>query len=324
MGCIGICASCSTAPEIPEFHCQQLQSITEYPDSTFFKYPTQLYKQEEKFYAFDQTRGDVAIWDCSTPDTTFQTIGSIGAGPEELATPKGYAVYHDTIFIADMGSLCLKAYHEGRFIRSIPSSYVSNLRFFIDDDYAYLTDVTTDSACYAKIPLNLKERTDLPYVQRGGHLFDTKGDGSYDRSDNQRILVQGGNYLYAASMCYPVIERYDLATNKLAGSYDLSDIPIVQEILDRIESEDLPPNAVYLYLKDIYWYKEKLYILCTYSYRGQYQINVIVTLDTGSPTLRPLCLYHLPKKYETIAIDDEYIYAAGLATCSIDTYSRPQ
>lgn len=326
IGCIGICMSCSTSsPEIPEFDCQLLRSITEYPDSSFFKSPSQLYKEEGTFYAFDQTRGDVARWDCSTPDTTFQTVGTIGSGPEEVVMPKGYAIYHDTVFIADMGSLSLKAYYGGRFIRSIPSSWVSDHRFFIANGYAYLTDVTTDSACYAKIPLNLRERTDLTHIQRSGHLFALKEkDEFYNRSQNQRMLAKGGNYLYAASMCYPVIEKYDLATDKLTESYDLSAIPIVQEIIDRIQSEHLPSNAVYLYLKDIYWHKEKLYILCTYSYKGQNKINVIATLDTASPTMRPYCLYHLPKKYETIAIDDEHIYAAGPVTCTIDMYSRPQ
>ena len=320
--CIGFCYGCTTQPKIPEFDCQLLQTNTEYPDSTFFRWPEQLCKQGNNLYIFDRTRGDVAIWDCSTQDTTFQTIGAIGPGPEEVALPKGFYVYKDTVFMADMGALSLKAFYKGRFIRSIPTSWISEQRFFVNDGYAYLTDVTTDTACYAKIPLSLADRIDLQRIQRCGHLFQISSD-EYNRSWNQRMLVKGGDYLYAVCMSYPIVEKYELATDNLVESYDLSEIPIVQRIIDNIARENLPPNAVCFYLLDIYWYKNKLYVLCTYSYKGQENIDVIVALDT-SEAINPCGIYKLPRKYNSIAIDDEHIYAAGPVTCTIDTYRIPQ
>lgn len=323
IACIGIlCTSCSTKLKVPELDCQLLQTTTEYPDSTFFKYPEQLNIQNGNLYVFDRTRGDVAVWDCSTPETTFQTIGLVGPGPEELTIPKGYTIYNDTVFIADMGALSLKAYYGGRFVRSIPTSWVSEHRFFIANGYVYQTDVTTDSACYAKIPLNLTERTDLPHIQRCGHQLRITSDGS-NRSRNQRMLVKGGDYMYAVCMSYPIIEKYDLATDKLLESYDLSEVPIVQEIIDNIKSENLPPNVECFYLKDIYWHKDKLYVYCNYSYKGQKHIHVIVSLDT-TEDMTPYRIYRLPKHYNSIAIDDEHIYAAGPVTCTIDTYNLPQ
>lgn len=324
LGSLIFFSACTTnQPELQEYDCKLLQSITEYPDSSFFKQPSNLYKEKGKLSVLDITRGDVAIWDSTSIPALFHTVGEIGQGPEEIIAPKSFYFYKDTLYIADLGTLGLKAFYKGRMVRSIPVSWISENRFFIDNGQIYMSDITSDTACYAKIPLETQDRTALQHTQRYGHLLPICEKEDMNRYRNQRILVKGNGCLFTVCPSYPVIERYDLRSNKLLESYDLRNIPIVDRVMNNIENENLPSNAMVLFLPDAYWYKDKLYVICTYSYKGQNKVNTIIALNT-SDKLSPYCLYNLPNTYSSIAIDNEHIYAAGPNTCSIDTYDIPQ
>ena len=323
-GLILLFGACSSnQSQIQEYDCQLLRTITEYPDSSFFKDPSNLYKEANKFFVLDATRGDVAIWDNTNNPATFHTVGEIGQGPEEIITPKGFYYYKDTLYIADSGMHGLKAFHKGGMVRSIPINWISENRFFIDNGHIYMSDITSDTACYAKIPLGTRDRTALQNTHRYGRLLPICEKEDMNRYRNERILVKGNGCLFTVCPSYPVIERYDLRSNKLLESYDLRNIPIVDKVMNNIENENLPDNTMVLFLPDAYWYKDKLYVICTYSYKGRNKVNTIIALNT-SDKLTPYCLYNLPNTYSSIALDNEHIYAAGPNTCSIDTYDIPQ
>ena len=317
--------SLQTGSGIKEHECTLLHSLTEYPDSTFFSEISCLYHHKGKLYAFDQARGDVAVWNGTDSDSTFYTVGTHGEGPEELAYPVTFYPIGDTIAILDGGTLSIKYFDKTGFIRARDVTAYTNDRFFIEDDTVYMTSLT-DSTCYAKIPGSWTRRDSLQNIVLCGnmlHITDRKGS---NMSRNVRKMVKGADGLYAVCRSYHVVEKYDLHTNALLESYDLTAIPYIKSVVNYIKNENLPENTEAIFIRDAYWHNGLLYLLCA-DWNNGYAVNTVVALsDNGG--LAPYAMYHLTpeRAYNTIAVSDSCLYAADdkNGKNSIDTYRLPR
>jgi len=317
-------ACTSPKVQVPEFDCRLSASITEYPDSSFFKDIICMYSDEETLYALDRARGDVAVWNPKAPKTTFYTVGETGQGPEEVVRAVGFYPRKDSIWILDGGSHYLKAYQKDGFKKAMLIPTSTEDRFFIDEHFIYTTGAT-DSSSYAKTPTNWKDRSAIQEIQLRGHLFPiTKNKGENLYRNSLRHVIKGRDVLYTLCNNYPILEKYDLRTDSLLEKIDLTTIPFIGEVVKDIERENLPEKTISIFIRDAYWHNNKLYLLCADWEKG-YKVNTIVVLeDTNS--LTPYGIYHLQPEqiYTSIAVNNEHIYAANNTWDSIDTYDFPQ
>lgn len=314
--------ACTPRFEIQEVECSLIKSYTEYPDSSFFKDINCLYEEDGTLCVFDQYRGDVAVWDIA--HQSFYTVGKIGGAPHELTRPVGFYPYKDTLYILDGGSVSLKTFVKGRFINSSPVASYSNNRFFVDGDTVFMTAVT-DSTSYIKMPKYWRGgEENVEDIMLCGTILPVSENQGINYSRNLRQLCKGNGCLYSICRSYPVVEKYDLQTNSLLCSYDLSEIPFIEDVLEQIEGQHLSENTEAIFLRDVYWYNSKLYLLCA-DWEEEYEVNTIISLrDDG--ILVPDCIYKLPDRqtYCSIAVNDDYIYASNYSQCSIDIFNIPQ
>ena len=318
--CFLLNACTSPKVQIPEFDCPISQSVTEYPDSSFFKEITCMYADGETLDVFDRSRGDVAIWNPQAPGNTFYTVGETGVGPEEVTSPVGFYPKGDSIWILDGGSLYLKAYQKDGFKKAMAVPTSTENRFFMNEHFIYLTGAT-DSSSYAKTPLDWNDRSNIQEIQLKGHLFSIiENEGRNIYRNSLRHIVEGEKVLYNICNNYPVLEKYDMRTDSLLESIDLTVIPYVDRIVKSIARKKLPEQTTAIFIKDVYWHDNKLYLLCA-DWEDQYKVNTVIALgDQGM--LSPYCIYHLKPEqvYSAIAINNNHIYAANYSKCSIDTY----
>ena len=306
---------CTKGQTIPEIKYQILHSYTEYPDSSFFKEISCMYYEDGKLYTFDKSRGDVGIW--GTESNIFYTVGKIGEGPAEASYPVGFYVQEDTISILDGGSLSLKHHTKNGFIKSTQTQSASDNRFFIDKDTIYMSAIS-DSSCYAKFNKNW-ERTNINEIKTGGTFFQIVKDRGMNYVRNQRHLVKGKDCFYAISSNYPIIEQYDLHSNSLLESYDLSNVEFIHKTLDYIKENTKSEKNVFIFIKDIYWNNDNLYILCA-NWENGYHVNTILVIN-DTEAMKPIHTIKLPDEiYTTIAINNDEIFAGNYTRCSIDMY----
>lgn len=301
---------------LPETKCDLIRSFTEYPDSSYFKDISCIYYEKDQLYAFDKSRGDVAVLNMETND--FYTAGDIGEGPTQVSNPTSFYVQKDTVFLLDGGSMSFKLYYKNKFIKSIPTCAYSENRFFIADDTIYTT-ATTDSTCYVKQSKHWK-RENIHDIRLQGNILPITKDKGMNLIRNQRHLIKGGNNcLYALSNNYHIIEKYDLKTNALIECYDLSDIEPIRKTLKHI-NQDIGGKRISIFIQDAYWYNNNLYLLCADWEKG-YHVNTILAINDES-TWTPSRIYRLPYEiYTAIAIYNNQIYAANYTTNSIDIYN---
>lgn len=291
--------------------------FTEYPDSSFFKDITCMSVNDGKLYMFDATRGDVAMW--SKDDNRFLTFGGIGQGPREVANPKTFFVQDDKVAIMDNGSQSLKIYDEEGGVEMVDIPASNEWRFFIEKDTVYLT-CTYKETFFVKSGKQWKREDYETGLLFGGTLFKITESKGMNRMRNNRHLVKGNNCFYAVCPSYPILEKYDLKTNELIASYDLSKVDIIRENLEYIESQNQAPNTVSLYLKDAYFHKEKLYVLCA-TWKNGFEVNKLLVLDEG---LSPLGIYKLPGGfYNSFCVDDKFIYAMNYGRCAVEMFEVP-
>ena len=306
---------CQKKDSIDTIECNIISSFDQYPDSSYFKEISCIYYKDTKLYLFDKTRGDVAVKDLSK--NTFYTVGKIGQGPSEVSSPTSFTVFpNGNIAILDEGSLSLKVFNKSGFISSSQVPSATENRFFVYENNTYLT-LATDTSCYVKV---------TPYWKRGrmegielcGNIFHITKALDMNLIRNRRHLVKTEKYLYAVSPSYPVIEKYELNSDKLLETYDLSEIDCIGDIWSFICKESLSPKSFYIFLKDVYYAEGKLYILYA-NWEKKYSVNHILVLDTQNQ-LTPICIYKLPGNiYTSFAVHDTIIYAMNYEKNEIQT-----
>lgn len=305
--------------ELPVVDCQLVASYSQFSDSSFFKNISCMAYGNGRLYMFDRDRGDVVAWGMKT-DSSFYAIGSIGGAPHELIYPIGFTLIPgDTTAILDIGSSALKLFRKNEYVRSVPAPGGVEEHFFIDRNFVYLPHFS-DSTCYVKVDM-YREREDAERIKNCGHPFSITDNPEMNTLRNTRHLVKGNGCLYAVCPSYPVIEKYDLQTDELLESYDLSEVSVIKERLSYIDTHPLSGKSFYVFLADVCWHNDKLYLLYpTWDEKYGYLKNSLLVLDC-QPWLTPLCVYQLPDQiYNSFTVDNEYIYASNYVTSCIEIY----
>ena len=225
--------------KLPELAYSPMRSFSEFPDSSFFKSISCMDVVDGKLYMFDQTRSDVAVLDLQTD--SFYTVGAHGQGPEELANPYSFYVQADTVYIWDGGALTLKGFAGGKHSHTLAVCGGSMNRFFVEGDSIYLP-LVSDEASFVKVPKSW-QRGDEAHLVYGRHVFQISEDPSMNSVRNVRHLLKGTGCFYAVCPSYPVVEKYDLHTDALLASYDLSRIDFVKDDLDFIAERNSGPKS---------------------------------------------------------------------------------
>ena len=303
--------------KLPELAYSPLRSFSEFPDSSFFKSISCMDVVDGKLYMFDQTRSDVAVLDLQTD--SFYTVGAHGQGPEELAVPLGFYMQGDTLYVLDGGSLALKGYIRQKFSHALAIRGGSNHRFFVEGDTIYMP-LNSDNGPYVKISKSW-QRGDKERLVHGGHIFHITEDPSMNSVRNVRHLLKGDGCFYAVCPSYPVVEKYDLHTDALLASYDLSGIDFVKEDLDFIGQMNLGPKSYATSFKDAYSFGNKLFILFS-SQRGGFCTDKVIVLEDKGAELVPTGLVQLASGaiFESICVDEDHLYAMNYDTSSVEIY----
>lgn len=306
--------SCKLSTDLKELSCQKIQSITEYPDSTFF---SDIYHMEcsgEKLYLLDDKRGDL-VW----ISQDFQKMGYVAEhSPVGLVMPISFTLKEDTAYIYDIGSIhSLKIYADGKLLNNIAIEGGNEHRFAVSDD-ALFFPIPTDSTCYLKIMVqNTKER------YRAGKVVKEATSHRTIMLNEKHIFYYNGN-LFTVPRNYPYIDKYDANMDQWVGSFDLSSISIIKKSLDYANSLPFDPNSFYNYIIDAYLSEGYLYILCASSNvdRNKYKVNTILKLDVRGDEIYPIGYYVLPKRfYSSICVSDRYLFAvSSVSDCSIEKY----
>ena len=291
--------------------------FTEYPDSSFFKDITCMSVNDGKLYMFDATRGDVAMW--SKNDNRFLTFGSIGQGPKEVARPTTFFIQNNEVCILDAGSRALKVYNELGDVKSLQLPSSSEWRFFVEKGTTYMS-CPYKGTSYVKVPETWKMTDGEKQLSFCGRFLDISEDKGMNMVRNSRHLVKGGNCLYVVCPSFHIVEKHDLETDKLLSSFDLSAVDIIRKNLEYIKSQNRGPTTYSIYLRDVYFYNGKLYILCA-TWDRKYEANKLLVLDEE---LSPLGIYKLPGvTYNSFCVDDEFIYAMNYGRCAVEMFEVP-
>lgn len=316
--CILLLESCVDDKNIvPRIDLSLHSDFTEYPDSSFFKDITCMSVDDGKLYMLDVSRGDVAMWNRN--DNSFLTFGGIGQGPREVANPKTFFMQKGKVAIMDNGSQSLKIYDERGGVEMVDIPASNEWRFFMEKDTVYSTCVYKD-ALFVKSAKQWKREDNEKGLLFGGSIFNITESKWMNRIRNNRHLVKGNGCFYAICPSYPILEKYELRTNELIASYDLSGMDIIRENLKYVESQKQASNTISFYLIDAYFYKEKLYVLCT-TWKNGFEKNKLLVLDEE---LSPLGIYKLPGKvYSSFCLDDEFIYAMNYGRCAVEMFEVP-
>ena len=303
--------------KLEEVNLTLSSDFTEYPDSSFFKDITCMSIEDGKLYMFEDSRGDVAMWE--KKNGRFLTFGSLGPGPKEVGRPKTFFVKDGKVYIMDGASRALKVYDEQGGVGSVQLPCVSALHFFVEKGITYVSCAYKETS-YVKIPETWKMANGEEGLSFCGNLLDISEDARMNISRNNRHLVKGDDCLYAVCPSYHVVEKYDLDTNELLSSFDLSAVDIIKENLEYIKSKNHGPTTYSVYLRDAYFCEGKLYLLCA-TWNKKFQANKLLVLDKN---LTPLMIYKLPgDMYTSFCVDDKLIYAMNYGRCAVEMFEVP-
>lgn len=316
--CLSALSSCRHEDSLEIIQCEVLSAFNEYPDSSFFADISSMHYQGGNLYLFDRKRGDVAVK--NTTDNTFFTVGQIGQGPLELVNPTTFTVSENGyIVILDAGKLCLNFFNGKELIASSDVPSGGDTRFFIYQDTAYMT-LPTDTTCYAKYTPSWK-RGSIKGLDLCGNNFRITNVEEMNLLRNKRHLVKGTECLYTICPSFPIIEKYDLHSNQLLETLDLSKLDHLNKVYDFIKNEEVSPKSFYVFLQDAYYYDKRLYILFA-DWKKGYIVNKILVLEDRSP-LKPICIYQLPDRiYTSFAVGNNEFYAFNYENTEVQIISR--
>ncbi|MDE5677449.1 hypothetical protein [Phocaeicola sp.] len=314
---LSVLSACQHKGSLKIIPCEILSAFNEYPDSSFFSNISSMCYQEGYLYLFDTKRGDIAVK--GIDKDSFFTIGQIGQAPFELANPTTFTINEKgCIAVLDIGSLSLKYFQGKEWISSLPIPSGGESHFFIYQDTTYLT-LPTDTTCYIRVPSSW-ERGSIERVDFCGmtHRITELDDMNLLR--NRRHLIKGNQCLYTVCASYPIIEKYDLHTNQLLATIDLSKLDYLDEVCKFVKEGEDSPKSFYVFLRDACFYDGKLYILFA-DWKDGYTVNKIIVLEDNG-TFSPLCIYQLPGNiYTSFTIGNHCIYAFNHEYSEVQTIS---
>jgi hypothetical protein len=281
--------------QIDEHYCKPDTVIGLYPDSSFFGRITCMQYHNNRIYALDNQRRDISVFSENFGSIFF--IGSPGPGPGEfsdLCDP--LYIHKDTLYVWDARK-GINRFFKGKYIDRIRFPMSNNGRFACISGNCYFP-YSTPSSTFAIASIDSILSSDFKYenLLYGGTPVKFDDEATTIRR-NRRSLLLDSCYIYLLSENLPVIEKYDIKTLELLSSFDLSNIPIIQQSLKHAANLSIPPNAYYVHIRDGYIIDHTLYLLCVspsqnimsqilrISLYPEIKMSDILTLDGGHTTL---------------------------------------
>ena len=279
-------------------------SVKTLTDSTLLGDLRQLQIYNDTLYMLDEVDGRIIKL-----DTGFRAGSVIDfSGLDHTGSsfdPIGIYVDADSIYMMDANvrgirSLSLKCKH-GPITELIGAT---GTRFFIHQNKFYVSHITEQN-CIIVVPEKAALK-DTNVVFTGKNFQFTTAKENLNR--NNRYLLCGKKHYYAISDNQPIIEKYELETNKLLYSFDFSDVPMIKSNIHFIRSKVLDDNSYYVMIEDAYMYGDAIYLLCA-TLGNNYERNTIIKVEL-EPNMHVTGVYRLPEiSYTSFCADGSYIYA---------------
>jgi len=242
--------------EMISIKLDEILTINQFSDSTFFSDIRSMYYHEEKYYISDYNRSQIFILDNNFK--LIKTIGRKGEGPGELNGSAQLYVNSDTITVMNEGKSSFEKYTSiQKHISTViyPNFISSNSERFFEYNRCLYFGISTAENTICKYNYSAN-RLEMFGKSRKYHTeMET-------RIKNHRHLSKYGKFIISVPDCQPIIEQYDFE-GKLINIFDFSTIKPVSRTLEFIRESKQIENSYFVLNSDIYIYKNSLFVLIT-------------------------------------------------------------
>jgi hypothetical protein len=294
------CTDTKKQVNIKEYYCEPDTTINLYSDSSFFGHLSCMQYFNDKIYALDTKRKDIAVFNETFDSISF--IGKQGHGPGEFSRiyPPLY-IHDDTLDVMDWRGF--SRFYKDRYIDLIRLPVKESGRFAYRSGKYYLPH-SMPASTFVVAPAVIEFNPDsLIY----GGIPVKFSDEKRTVNSNHRHLLIDEKYFYLISYNLPIIEKYDINTLELVSSFNISDIPVIQQNLEYAQTLSLPPNAYYNSVRDGYIFEDILYLLSGTPPTASDQNSSIVRISLY-PEMKALDVLTFKGYHTTFCVSPNYIF----------------
>lgn len=310
---MSLCSCQNSKKKYTKHQCRTDLHIDEFPDSSFFSDIRNMQYFDGRIYILDVNRRDIVSLDENFEN--MKIIGSPGPGPRELNVPMKFYLWKDTVFVFDQAR-GVKSFYQSDFIRQYNFQGISENRFFLTESRFYIPS-STDSTIFAVINKDIDNE-----IQYAGKIIQFDSKKETIMHNEKDLLYEKGDFFYAISDNITEVDKYDLHTLNLVSKFDLSDIPIVKNNLNYIQSQQKNSNSYYILFSDSYISDNSLYVMCV-GLRKPVSSNHLVKIKL-EPTPQITNIYVLPGRiYDSFCMSPNYIFAFNKLRNSIERIKIP-
>lgn len=273
-------------------------------DSTSLRNVKQLQIYNDTLYMLDEVAGRIIKMD--TDILAGSAIDFSGLDHDSNSfTPISFYVDADSIYVMDAnirGIRSLSLMSKNGPITELIGAI--GTRFFIDRNNFYVSHITEQNCIIVVPEKTALSDTNVIFTGRNFQFSTAKEN----RNRNNRYLLYDKKHYYAISDNQPIVEKYELETNKLLCSFNFSDVPIIKANIHFIASSMLDDSSYYVMVEDAYIYGNAIYLLCA-KLGDDYTRNTIIKVEL-EPDIHVSKVYRLPGGvYTSFCIYKSYIYA---------------
>ena len=306
--CFGIMmTSCIESTAIDDDTLIVVDSIHNFPDSSFFSDLRHMKYEDGYLYMLDVKRRNVICLD--TTLAGMKEYGTGGRGHGELQAPFAFTVKDDTVSVLDFMSRSLKLYSSSGYIREIDLEIMPNDgRMDISNENEFMIPLSSDSW-----QLSIVSKENSTYMGCPEKLRSLK-----------KTKVVNHNHIFAYNDCIaviptalPYVQLYD-GSGRLLKRVDLDKARFYKKNLSYIISQgDVSNDDIsYVLNVDSYLYGDELYVLCS-RYGRTYKSDRILVVDLNAGIVKKVLM--LPESnYGSICFDGYRFYVFNDSKCSID------
>ena len=289
---------CHTPDTIPFRQLDVVDSVSSFPDSSFFSDLRQLQCVGDNFYALDVDRRQVIALDSSFKKMAVYGLG--GRGPGELLMPYSFFASSDTVFILDFADQTVKSYSRDGYVgqRKVTGCQLSDERFFVEDTLMFLP-IKSESALFVRLSPHTSQAMGDPASFPSMRKTITMNRAGILPYKDKVVVVPGS---------LPYVQVYG-RDGHLYAQIDLSVVDFFQENVDEVlgRSKNAPDNASFVLNADAVVSGEKLYLLCP-RFLPSYRVDRILVIDLEAYSVEEvLCLPDAV--YNSIAVHEGALYA---------------
>ncbi len=299
------------------FQLSAENSMSIYPDSTFFSDIRCMKYHNNKLYLLDAQRADVVVLDSCFKN--MQTLNIKGRAKNELLMPFRFNIHNDTIFVVDFGSMSLKYLNDNGVIghSDLPKTKIRDSHFAVTDS-SIIFPASSNNGTFVEVS---KANSD-DYNHYGD--LEQIGTDLRNRIWSNANILSSDEYLILAYLALPHIDIYDIKTKKIIQRKDLSSIPFMAKNLDAIESEKFTENQSPTIIVDACVYEDDLFALYSNYSGGKYASNIVVRFSlSGKLVIK--AIYTLPGVlYESICVSPTHLFAFNSSANEVQTFCLPK